>query len=95
MTDKEFFASPVEISVDNNMGFVKECAKVLNPAYRVADRIARRWERIEKRKARLLQQQQEIAKKLNKIEKVIQTLFFFILLILLTPIYIAANPDIQ
>ena len=67
MTDKEFFASPVEISVDNNMGFVKECAKVLNPAYRVADRIARRWERIEKRKARLLKQQQEIAKQLAEI----------------------------
>ena len=68
MTHEEFFAAPVVIKAENNYELFCEANKVLDPNYFEKERMRRKYQRAQERKAELLTQQAKIAKQLQDID---------------------------
>lgn len=64
MTDEEFMGKSFVVSAERNYEFMLKSNRLLDPNYEKRERLRRRWESAEKRKAELVMQQAEIARKL-------------------------------
>ena len=69
MTDKEFFSKPYEVKAEDNYELLMKCNQVLNPDYEKQERLRRRFQRAEERRAELYLEQQRIAEELGRLQE--------------------------
>ena len=66
LSDEEFMSKPYVVVAEDNYDFHVQCNKVFDPNYWEKERMRRKWERSEQRRAQLEAQQAEIARKLRE-----------------------------
>lgn len=64
LTNEEFMAKPYDVCVEKNYDFFVRCNQVLDPNYWEKERLRKKWERAEARRAELEAQQAEVARNL-------------------------------
>lgn len=65
LSDDEFMAQPYVVVAEENYEFHVQCNRVFDPNYWEKERMRKKWERSEKRRAALEAQQAEIARQLR------------------------------
>lgn len=65
LTNEQFMSEPYVVVAENNYEFHVQCNRVLDPTYWEKEKMRRKWERAEKRRAELEAQQAEIARQLR------------------------------
>ena len=67
LSDDEFMAQPYVVVAEENYDFHVQCNKVFDPNYWEKERMRRKWERSEARRAKLEAQQAEIARQMRDV----------------------------
>ena len=67
LSHDEFMSKPYVVVAEDNYDFHVKCNEVLDPNHWEKDRMRRKWERAERRKAELEAQQAAIAQQLSSI----------------------------
>lgn len=68
LTNEEFMSKPYIVVAEDNYEFHVRCNRVLDPNYWAKERMRKKWERAEARRAELEAQQARIASELSAIE---------------------------
>lgn len=65
LSHEEFMSKPYVVVAEDNYDFHVKCNEVFDPSYWEKERMRRKWERAETRRAELEAQQAEIARQLH------------------------------
>lgn len=67
LTQEQFMSEPYVVVAEDNYEFHVQCNRVFDPTYWEKEKMRRKWERAEKRRAELERQQAAIARQMRDV----------------------------